>query len=164
VALSRTPSRRRRPLLAVVADVVVARRRTVLLMAFVLVGLAGWWGSGAVDGLSNGGYVARSAETVRADRALRSEFGIEPTNLVLLARAPDDVDSPAVVSAGRSFTDRVRASDGVDSAESYWTLGDPALRGDDGRSAVVLVHLAGDEDQAQRTAATVVPQLTGPQR
>ncbi|MGY1662825.1 MMPL family transporter [Geodermatophilus sp. SYSU D00705] len=153
----------RRPGLAGLADLVVARRRTVLVLAAVLVGLAGWFGSGAVEHLSNGGYVARSADTVRADEALSSEFGVEATNLVLLVRAPGDVDSPDVAAAGRAFTDRVRASDGVGSAESYWTLGDPALRATDGRAAVVLVHLAGDEDQAQRTATTLVPRLTGSQ-
>jgi putative drug exporter of the RND superfamily len=163
VALSRTRTRRPRWGLTGLADLVVSRRGTVLVLAVVLVGLAGWWGSGVITSLSNGGYVARSAETARADEALHSRFGIDATNLVLLVRGPGNVDSPEVVAAGRSFTDRVRAADGVDTAESYWTVGDPALRADDGRSAVVLVHLSGDEDQAQRTATTLVPQLTGSQ-
>ena len=156
-----TPSRR--PLLARVADFVIARRALVLLAALAVAGVAGWWGSGAVGSLSNGGYVARSPEITGAERALRNDFGIETPNLVLHVTTPGPVDDPAVAAAGRAFTDRVRGARGVDHADSYWTTGDPALRARDGRSAVVLVRLAGDEDRAQRTATALVPRLTGRQ-
>ncbi|MEV8408683.1 MMPL family transporter, partial [Streptomyces niveus] len=69
------------------------------------------------------------------------------------------VDDPAVSAAGARLTERIGAEDGVEQALSYWTLGKaPALRGEGGDSAMVLVRITGDEDQVQKTLEWIQPE------
>ncbi|MET4924818.1 MMPL family transporter [Streptomyces sp. PSRA5] len=69
------------------------------------------------------------------------------------------VDDPAVGAAGARLTERIGAEDGVEQALSYWTLGKaPALRGEGGDSAMVLVRITGDEDQVQKTLERIQPE------
>ncbi len=144
-----------------VTELVLGHRRLVLALTVVVVALAGWYGSGAVGRLSNGGYAAETASERTAEAELRAAFSMERPRLVLLLRADAPVDSPAVRRAGLDYVRQVERLPGVTAAQSPWTTGDPLLRARDGRSAVVAVSLAGDDDRAQRTAKRIVPGLTG---
>jgi RND superfamily putative drug exporter len=62
--------------------------------------------------------------------------------VVLVATAPDGVDSPAAMAAGAELTAALAAFDGIETADSYWTLGQaPPLRSDGGDRALVLGRL-----------------------
>ncbi|MCW7944653.1 hypothetical protein AAW14_21815 [Streptomyces hygroscopicus] len=135
----------------------------MLAVTVLIVALAGWYGSGVVERLSNGGYAAATGNLRTARSELGQRFGVEQPQLLLLLRADRPLDDPRIAAAGVSYTERVGRQAGVLSAQSYWTTGDGLLRSHDGRSGVVAVRLAGDDDQAQRTAKRIVPGLTGRQ-
>lgn len=135
----------------------------MLAVTGLLVVFAGWFGVGVVERLSNGGYAAATGNLRVAQSELRERFGVDRTHLILVLRAGTDIGSPRTAAAGTAYTERVAGTPAVASAESFWTTGDPLLRSDDRRSAVVMVRLDGDDDQAQRTAKRIVPELIGAQ-
>ncbi|MCP3798701.1 MMPL family transporter [Allokutzneria sp. A3M-2-11 16] len=135
------------------------RARLIVLLAVLGVGFAAWVGADVAGHLANGGYVASSAESERAERVLRETFGVERPNMLLHVTAP--ADEPAVVRAGSDLTRRLEALPGVVSAHSYWSAGDPRLKSPGGGSAIVALRLGGDENAAQRTARQIVRDFVG---
>ncbi|GAA1512311.1 MMPL family transporter [Pimelobacter simplex] len=136
------------------------RRGLVLLVALLLMILAGVAGQDAGDKLVSGAYLDPSAESQRASRLLTEQFPGGPPNLVLLAEAQGgDLDSQEAEQSGRDLTEQLAETPGVASVQSYWTTQDPALRADDGRSALITLQLTGGEHAAQETAASVVEDL-----
>jgi RND superfamily putative drug exporter len=122
--------------------------------------VAGLSGSGVAARLVDGGYYPSSAESARVEAVLAADFHAGTPNLVLVAQADSSVDDPAVQAAGRRLTADLAAASGVVYAVSYWTAGLPALRGSDGRSAIVAVLLAGDENTALQRARALLPAVT----
>ncbi|MEU4351865.1 MMPL family transporter [Streptomyces sp. NPDC023838] len=110
--------------------------------------------------LSNGGYIAEGTEAARTEAQLHQRFGAGIPDLVLHVTADAPVDDPRVTRAGRALTQEVGRRPGVGEVLSYWAVGDGRLRSKDGRAALVTVDLRGNEDEAARLAATLVPQLT----
>ncbi|WP_086819467.1 MMPL family transporter [Allokutzneria sp. NRRL B-24872] len=136
-----------------------SRARLIVLLAALGVGLAAWIGADVAGHLANGGYVATSEESERAERVLRETFGVQRPNMLLHVTAA--VDEPAVGQAGIELTRHLKALPGVVSAQSYWDTGDPRLRAANGGSAIVALRLGGDENAAQRTARQIVRDFTG---
>lgn len=67
------------------------------------------------------------------------------------------VDSSAAEETGRELTGRLADMGGVRGVQSYWTTPDPALRTDDGLSALMgALQLNGGEHAAQETASRVM--------
>lgn len=48
-------------------------------------------------------------------------------------------------------------------AESFWTTGDRALESRDGRTALILVKIGGDDDAARAAWERLMPAVTGRQ-
>ncbi|PNE39401.1 transporter [Streptomyces noursei] len=123
-------------------------------------------GGGVSDRLSGGGFTDPAAESSKAAKFLADRFGSGAPNLVLLARASGSVDDPRDATAGRDLSRRLAQEPGVLSVTSYWTtpheLASP-LRARDGRSALVLLRLEGDEDRVRDIAKELVPRFTGRQ-
>ncbi|MGK5544277.1 MMPL family transporter [Streptomyces sp. URMC 127] len=149
--------------LAALARLLVRRKAPVFLLVAALSVAAALFGAGAEKHLSSGGYTPENSESARAERLLEERFGAGAPNMVLLADAKAQVEETAAARAGRELTEQIRSSAGVVFAESFWTTGDPSLRSKDGRSALVLVKLAGDEDRATRRAHDLLPRITGAQ-
>ncbi|WP_101257366.1 MMPL family transporter [Streptomyces barkulensis] len=142
----------------------LARRRVpvfVLVAAFSMA--AALFGGGVAEHLSGGGYTPGDSESARAGRMLAERFGAGSPDMVLLLEAGAPVDRPELARAGREFTDRVGDSPSVVSARSFWSTHDPSMRSEDGKSALVLVKLAGDEGEATGAARELVPRVTGEQ-
>ncbi|WP_164764713.1 MMPL family transporter [Streptomyces lydicus] len=154
---------RDRPWLSRLAGFTLRRRRAVLLVTLLLASLAGTYGGGVVNHLSNGGYSASTDNFRIAQDTLREEFGVTKPHLLFVLKADAPVDSHRVAAAGTAYTERVGRLAGVESAASYWTTGDPSLRAKDGRSVVVAVRLSGGDDAIQHTTARLVPHLRGNQ-
>ena len=135
-------------MLARLARFTVRRRKRVLLVSLVLFALAGAIGGGVADHLSSGGFEDPGAESTQAAAVIEDVFHGGQPNLVLLVTANDgNVDAPAVAAAGAALTAELAATEGIEQASSYWSLGSaPPLRSDDGRQALVLARIAGDED------------------
>ncbi|WP_405501522.1 MMPL family transporter [Streptomyces niveus] len=135
------------------------RSKLVLYLSGVLLVLAGALGGGVISTLSAGGFTDSSTESARTAEVLDGRFGSGAPNLTLLVTDERGVDDPAVSAAGARLTERIGAEDGVEQALSYWTLGKaPALRGEGGDSAMVLVRITGDEDQVQKTLERIQPE------
>lgn len=150
-------------MLSRVTSWVSAHAGRTLLIAVVAAAGAAALGSQAFGRLSVGGFYAAGDESTRAEAAIDRLFPVGPPNLVLVARASGPVDDAGPAAAGRALTRRLAAEAGVERAVSYWSAPDPRLRSADGRSALVLAHVRGDEDQRKATMARIHPELTGRQ-
>lgn len=142
----------------------LVRRRTPVFWLIAVVSLAAaLFGAGAADDLSSGGYTASGTEAAEAGHLLDERFGTGAPAMVLLVTGEGPVEGAGAAREGRELTDRIRGLDGVAHAESYWTSRDPALRSEDGRSALILLRLSGDEDEATHRAGELTGELTGRQ-
>lgn len=142
----------------------VLRRRWAVLVATLCVALAAvWWGGSAHEHLTAGGEAPASAESMRAKRVLERDFGSAVPDVVLIARARLTVDDPGSAAAARRVEARLRADPAVASVRSYWSTTSAALRSRDGRSALILVQLDGEDAHTTRVADRLVPQVTGRQ-
>ncbi len=117
---------------------------------------------GTTASLSTGGYNSVGTESAHADGLLRKFRGADP-GLVLRVRSEDSVDSARARSDGAALARRVAAQPGVAAVEAYWTSRSPALRANDGRSALIGVALEGDEAAQARAASRIAPRVTGQQ-
>lgn len=139
----------------------VRRSRAVLTGALlVLLGL-GAYGAGAQEDLDLSRWSAPGTESVRAGDLLRDDFRTGNPNLALLVTARDgDVDSARTERAARELLAEVEELPLVMDVTSYWDADSSALRGEDGRRALILVHLAGDATETREELATLSPRLT----
>ncbi|MEU2618572.1 MMPL family transporter [Streptomyces sp. NPDC007157] len=144
-----------------IAELAIRRARLVLVVAVVAVALMGALGAGAFTKLKGGGYDDPASPSTRAARAIEEKFGGE-TDLVLLVRTPKDgVDTPAVERSGRALVAGLKQEPGLDNVVSYWDTDSPTLRSRDGREALVLAHVKGDETQQEKNARSVIEKYTG---
>ncbi|MFD4699067.1 MMPL family transporter [Streptomyces niveus] len=140
----------------------VRRARLVVGLTFVFSLLACWYAVGLTQRLSPGGWTPASADSVRAEAVLASEFRAGPPQLILLATAPDDsVDAPHATAAGRDLTRRLAADHRVAWVNSYWQHPLPSLRAKDADSALVLIRLRGDEQAVREAAGDIIDLFTG---
>ncbi|NUR28184.1 MAG: MMPL family transporter [Catenulispora sp.] len=129
----------------------VRRPRAVLVSASVVLIAMVALGIGAFGVLKAGGFDDTGSQSWRARQAIQNEFGGE-ANLVLVVRARSGgVDEGAAAQAGRDLTRRLTADPGLAKVISYFRTADPALRSTDGRSAMVLAHVLGDDKQIPET-------------
>jgi RND superfamily putative drug exporter len=129
------------------------RRWAILAATLVAVALAGAFGGGAIGHLKSGGFDDPAAESVRAAATLRDTFGTGDPNLVLLVTAArGGVDDPAVARAGGELTRRLAAEPDLAQVASYWGTGAPSLKSRDGRQALVLGRVTGDEQALDERA------------
>ncbi len=143
----------------------LARRRVlVLLLTLAALVVAVPFGSDVESRLSEGGITAPGSEAARADELLNTRFEGGSPHLVFIAKAASSVDAADAAKEGQALTDRLAKEPGVVQAASYWSLGNSeALKAKDGKSALIMVRLAGDEDQVRKHAKRVMPTVIGEQ-
>ena len=137
----------------------VAHRKSVLVGTAVFFLVAAGLGGGVASRLSSGGFDDPSSESSRAVDAIKHDFGKQQPDLVFLVTAKrGTVDDPAVGATAEQLTTKLAAERRVARAVSYWSLGSPPpLRSKDGRQALVLASLRGNEDQVLDTAGDLSP-------
>ncbi|MEO3977566.1 MMPL family transporter [Streptomyces sp. CAU 1734] len=152
------------------ARVTGSRPRLVLGLTLLLLAGAVFLGSGVADRLrsgGSGGVVDPASESSYAAGVLEREFPGARPNLVLLAEAAGgsgNVDDPAISRQGEELTARLAAVPGVTGVSSYWSTGSAALRSGDGREALIVARIDGDELAAERTLEErVMPGFDGRQ-
>ncbi len=131
---------------------VTRRRWWVLGFALAFLPVAGLLGGGVEKRLSSGGFTDPASESARAAAILEDRFKAGTPNLVLLVTARSGtVDDPAVGAAGLALTQRLTGEQGITNVVSYWALGrfGTPLRSKDGRQALVLGRVPGDEDDVR---------------
>ncbi|MFJ8743091.1 MMPL family transporter [Embleya sp. NPDC127516] len=146
-----------------VAELAIRRSRLILVVAAVAVTLMAAVGFGAFAKLqSGGGFDDPASESTRAGRVIDAKFGGE-TNLVLLVRARQGgIDDPAVANGGRALAADLRKERALDNVISYWDTDNPALRSKDGREAMVLAHVKGDDTEQAKNVKGIIAAHTGP--
>jgi RND superfamily putative drug exporter len=150
--------------LARLADLGIAAPRRVLVVAGLLLVLAGAFGSSAADHLSSGGFQDPNAASTRAQDILQKDFQAGDANLIIEVTSAAGVDDEVARAQGLAVVKAVEKSPYASQVQSYWTAPKAqaaALRSTDGNSALVVARIAGDDSQApERTAALTEP-LTG---
>ena len=146
-------------MLARLGRLTVAHRKAVLVGTAVFFLVAAGLGGGVASRLSSGGFDDPSSESSRAAEQIKRDFGKQQPDLVFLVTAKSGtVDEPAVASAANELTTNLAAEKQVARAISYWSLGNPPpLRSEDGRQALVLVSLRGDDDQIMDATKELSP-------
>ncbi|MGW1602939.1 MMPL family transporter [Streptomyces eurythermus] len=153
-------ARTRAPWSEVLVRQAVARPWPVLGAA-ALIGLLCVLASiGGTASFSSGGYIASGTEATRAESELVRRFDAPVPDVVLLVRFPGRATDPRATTLGRALTWDAASRPGVREALSYWTTGQGRWLSGDRRSALITLDLRGDENEAARTAATLVPHLT----
>jgi RND superfamily putative drug exporter len=146
----------------------VRRRRVVLLLAALAVIAAALAGLGVGRHLSSGGFTPDEAPSARADRILAQRFGAGAPNVVLVVHASEPgaqegaaAETGPAALVGRALTRRLAAAPGVVYAQSFWNSRDRALLSRDGRTALILVKVAGNENTARATWNGLAPSVVG---
>jgi RND superfamily putative drug exporter len=144
------------------ATTVVRRRVAVLVLTLVALVMAGAYGGGVATRLSSGGFDDPAAESIAAENVLTEQFGSGQPNVVLLVTARSGaVDEAAAARSGAALTAELAAEEGIATAVSYWSLGSPPpLRSTDGRQALVLARIDGDEDAVTERIEHLSPRYT----
>ncbi|MGY1948539.1 MMPL family transporter [Nocardia asiatica] len=138
--------------------------RAVLAAAFVIALLCGIFGATAPAHLKSGGFTSDDAESARVTQLIADNFAGAAPNFVLLVDSDAGADDPATKAAGIGLADALKARGDVQGVQSYWTTPQPlanALRSSDGKSALVVAYIDGDETQVQQTAGELERQFSG---
>ncbi|MEV0909056.1 MMPL family transporter [Streptomyces hokutonensis] len=145
-----------------IAELVIRRSRLVLVVAVVAVALMGVLGAGAFGKLLGGGYDDPSSASSRAAKVIDRKFGGE-TNLVLLVSATEGrVDGTPAEQSGRALVAKLKREQHLENVISFWDTSSPDLRSKDGREAVVLAHVKGNDTERDENAKSVIDAYAGP--
>ncbi|GAA3091372.1 MMPL family transporter [Streptomyces rectiviolaceus] len=145
-----------------IAELAIRRARLILVVAAVALALMGALGAGAFGKLLGGGYDDPASQSTRAGEVIDEKFDGE-TNLVLLVRTAEGrVDTPAARQSGRALVAELKKEQNLENVVSYWDTTSPDLRSKDGREAMVLAHVKGDDLERDENAKSVIDAYTGP--
>jgi RND superfamily putative drug exporter len=158
---------------------VVHRRWAVIVLTALAIPVFALVGGPVQQKLSTGGFDDPGAESTLAQDAISRDFPkAAAADFVVVVTARDgSVDDPGVQKASTALAKKLEEGHGVKSVTSYWALGIPGkenpLRSRDGKQALIVAALAGDEDQQldyaeelapefnQRDGATITSLVTG---
>jgi RND superfamily putative drug exporter len=140
-----------------------APKRVLGIAGFVLV-VAVIYGGQAASHLASGGFYDRGSEAWHARTELEQRFGTGDTNLIFDVTAPGGSDGAAARAAGQRIVQAVTRNEFVSGVRSYWTAPPAqaaALRSKDGRSALVIMRVAGDDNTTPKRSAAITDPLEG---
>ncbi|MDD2857995.1 MAG: MMPL family transporter [Candidatus Nanopelagicales bacterium] len=138
----------------------VARRRWWFLGTYLgAVVIAAAVGMSLFGALQSGGYEAPGSESVRVDRIVADQFGVQTPVAVLALSAPAGVDATTTEQAAAAIVRDLSGIEGVEQVVSYWTSGHlPQLRSADGTTGQIVVVAREGADEA--TIATSIVDRT----
>jgi len=139
---------------------IVRRRRLVLVASGGVLALMAVLAPMAFGVLQSGGFTDSSSGSSRAATLIDRDFGGE-TNLDLLVtpRAGQTLNSAPVTALARRVTGQLAARGDVESVGSYWNGHAAALRGKDGRSALITMYVKGDDKASTNTAKAITAEF-----
>ncbi|MFN2518058.1 MAG: MMPL family transporter [Jatrophihabitantaceae bacterium] len=146
------------------ANLAIRAPRRVLFTAGFLLVLGAIFGGPVASHLSAGGFRDPHAASSKADHLLETRFNAGDTNLILELTSPAGADSAVARAQGLSIVRALAHEKYASQVTSYWTV-PPAqasdLRSRDGRSALVVARVAGDDSAAPKRAAEMSHPLVG---
>jgi RND superfamily putative drug exporter len=149
-------------MLARLTGLVLRRPKTVLAVVLLFILAAGALAGGLQQRVTAGGFEEEGSEAHSAATVLERTFGQAEPNLTLVISDERGVNQPQVAAAAERLRQRLASEAGVTNVGSYWSLGNaPALRAEDGRSALMVGYIGGDFDQKIDRAEQLRPRYTG---
>ncbi|MDF2827461.1 MAG: putative superfamily drug exporter [Mycobacterium sp.] len=151
-------------MLDLITRAVVAAPKRILLAALLLVAVCGLLAAPVNSMLSAGGFTDPDAQSNQANRVLVEEFDRGFVNLNLLIESSEPVSSPPVRRAIDELVADLRGAEHVARVLSPADTSDPVTAGlesKDGRSALVIAYLEGDESAGIANSADLVDRFTG---
>ncbi|MGA5463778.1 MMPL family transporter [Mycobacterium sp. NPDC050041] len=151
-------------MLDAIARAVIAAPKRVLAIAVGLMAIAGVLGAPVGSMLSVVGFSDPGAESSRANRILVDELGQGYVPLYLLVEAPGPVTAPQARAVIDGMAHDLRAADEVARVNSPFEVPDPVAAGlvsRDGRSALLVAFLEGDESEGLANAPAVQERFAG---
>jgi RND superfamily putative drug exporter len=147
-----------------IANLGIRSPKRVLGFAGIAFIVCAVFGPPVASKLSAGGFSDPNAASSQAKDILASRFHVGDPNLVLEVSAPAGADTPAARRIGMAAAQALTGKPYVSQVTSYWTAPRQqaaALKSNDGRSALVVAHVAGDDSDAPDRAAAAVQSLSG---
>jgi RND superfamily putative drug exporter len=135
-------------------QLVVRRARLVLALSAVVLIVSALSGVSVFSRLLSGGFDDPSSASSQAKALLDQHFGGEPDMIFLVRARTGDVDS--VATSGQALTSRLAADHRLTGVTSYWTTHNAGLRSKDGKDALILSKVAGDEEHAIKTSTKLL--------
>ncbi|BEP13498.1 MMPL family transporter [Acidothermaceae bacterium B102] len=137
-------------------QLVVTRARLVLALALVVLALSAVSGVSVFSRLLSGGFDDPSSASSRAAALVNQTFGGEPDLIFLVHARAGTVDAAGPAASGRALAARLAADPHLTGVTSYWATGNAGLRSKDGSDALILSRVVGDDEQAAKTATTLL--------
>ncbi|NYI03344.1 MMPL family transporter [Allostreptomyces psammosilenae] len=140
------------------------RPRALLLVALIFVIIAAVLGGGVTDRLRAGqGTEDPNSESAHAAELLDEYFPNARPNFVLMVSSDRDVDDRAIAQQGVQLAERLAYEESVSGVTSYWHTGADSLKSPDGRYALIVAHLTGNEAEAGEAQRRLAPDYQGRQ-
>ncbi|MFJ9419079.1 MMPL family transporter [Streptomyces sp. NPDC101227] len=136
-------------------------RWRILVLALVAVLGSGIAAAGVHGRLVDGGYFDRSAESSRAERLLTEDYGSGTPKLMFVARSTGAADGEQASAAGRRLVAELAAEPGVVFVRDPWSSPTPSLLSADRHAALLMLVVAGDDQQMTRTAERLIRKYAG---
>ena len=151
-------------MLELIARGVIAAPKRILAVTVFVMAVAGMLGAPVSTMLSAAGFTDPDAESNRANRVLVDEFDRGFVNLNLLVESPGPVSAPEPRAVIDGIVTGLRSTERVARVSSPSEVPDPVAAGlvsEDGRSALVIAYLSGDESQGMAYSAELIERYAG---
>ena len=151
-------------MLTALANRGITAPKRVLGIAGILLVFGIVFGAPVASHLGAGGYDDPGSSSIAARDLITKTFHTGNPNLVLELTSPAGADAAAVRALGLRDARALDAAPGIDSVVSYWnapTHVAPSLLSKDGKSALIIAHVAGSDSIAPDRAADATDDLTG---
>lgn len=149
-------------MLTSLSNFLVRRAWWTLAAAGIFLTVAGFFGGGVFDKLSQGGFENDSADSTAVSRDLEQRFdGGDDGLLVLFSDAREGLPAtdPQFAEAARAVLIKAAGQPGVEDITTYYDANAPPLLSRDGKQTYAVIALAGDEEQQTDTVERLRPLL-----
>jgi RND superfamily putative drug exporter len=130
-----------------IAIFVVRRRWVVIALAALAIPVSAAVGGGVADRLTTGGFSDPASESSVAEAHIARAFpnAGQSDFVVVVTAKHGTVDDAAVRARGRALVRDLGGTKGIGVATGYWDFDAPPLKSRDGRQALVVASMRGDE-------------------
>ncbi|OBI23088.1 hypothetical protein A5712_11340 [Mycobacterium sp. E2327] len=144
-----------------IARLAVAAPRRIIGITVVFMIAAAVFGIPAASRLSAGGFLDPASESARAAATLAEKFNQGGMDLVVLVSSSEGARDGAAQAVGTDIVQQLSQSPFVAQVTSPWAAqANPGLFSADGKTAMILAALKGDENSAPDHARTLAKRFT----
>jgi putative drug exporter of the RND superfamily len=141
------------------AALTVRRPKTVLAAVAVLLAIGILFGGTVSEKLGIAGFTDPSTEAAHADEFLDQHFGATPNLVLQVVAHRGTLNDPNVAAGAHEAQRAVEAEHSAKVTASYFDSAATDLRSRDGRTGLVIVHVAGTADEAAKAASRIIKAL-----